>query len=357
MLLRNRYSMFVAVLNMSVLTLTANAGTRWEEIIASQSAIVSGELEITNRTTVYHGRTDHEVTLHIMKYHVWFDGDLCRVDATAHPLESAPANTAEQLARMGYRRIRIGEQVLNCLDCDDMELAAGESLVPRGTSTALGIAVYPPLGLGCIEGGLSSLLTVPTVDLMSDRFREGNPEMEDGENEIIVRYPTCIVQMDLTVDEPRLPKSIQIKFHDGQYESTTSTEWQSFDTPKGMVRFPKSVEYVQGTSTSVRRSSRTHVSVKSLNRPIDKAVFSWSGLDLPDGKLVSQDDGEAGATILQWNGEDLVPYEFDAPNVGKDLSGPARKLMVIASVFMILAIATTITATFLYRRGGRASGE
>lgn len=90
------------------------------------------------------------------------------------------------------------------------------------------------------------------------------------------------------------------------YKNLLNVDVAYLDAAK--IWFPAGCTYQRLENDRVTKSEQLTVRVVSLNEPIDPAVFTLSGMDIPPGTHVARVPSD-GRGELVWNGDEIVPFE------------------------------------------------
>jgi hypothetical protein len=170
----------------------------WQRLVSSRQEIRSAHIRLAHKFLVFDGQSNHELCNREMQFQIWFDGSLCRYDAST--LDSRTGKEFDLNENLSYRRAMTADKILNCLSCDAISIAADES-------TASAIRLFPPIALGCIEGGLSPVMEEDNSILLTfPNMFGGFPEVLQVENDLQAKAATGFmrVQLDLLSELPNL---------------------------------------------------------------------------------------------------------------------------------------------------------
>jgi hypothetical protein len=79
---------------------------------------------------------------------------------------------------------------------------------------------------------------------------------------------------------------------EGGYHTLTRTQWESSRSDIAARWFPKQVDYQRFHFEKLQEHSITEVEIAELNCVVDAQLFTWEGMMLPEGKLISRSPTE-----------------------------------------------------------------
>jgi len=316
-------------------SLTADeAKASWQRLVNSRQEIRSAHIRLAHKILVFDGQSNHELCNREMLFKIWFDGPLCRYDVST--LDSRTGKEFDLKENLSFRRAMTADKILNCLSCDAISIAADES-------TANAIRLFPPTALGCVEGGLSPVMEEDNSILLSfPTMFGGFPEVLQVENGLQAKAATGVmrVQLDLLSE---LPNLIEVNMQEGAYHTLTRTQWEPSRSDKAVSWFPKQVDYQRFHFGKLQEHSITQVEIAELNSMVDPKLFTWEGMMLPEGKLISRSPTE----------NDVV--EFINGKFKKKIWAESEKVTALRSpnsgkLIAVLVGGLALVALFLVRR-------
>jgi hypothetical protein len=319
------------------------ARAAWEKIIRSRSEIVSGHLELCQRYLVYHGGTDNDACAREIRYSIWFNEDMCRYDCNVFELATGMKIHDEDLS---FRRIQSSARELRCLVCDDVNRMADEVSTEQATSQLL-----PPIALGCANVGLMKIMSQRHSTLISfeNLFRDYRGGIVvNGSN--MTAHDTGDMLAVTLHEELQLPKRIEVSLKEGAYRSIIQTEWTPNASTSKLPLYPSKVEREQFNEADLMEKWVVDVNVAELNIPIEPSVFTWEGLQLPNGKIV-RFDGPNGSEFKMH-----VDGQFRSTSSPKKAFGLLGFGYNYRTLLAAVALAT-VAGFFLIRRRRRAFVE
>jgi len=262
----------------------------WQRILDSRLSLRSGHIVLDHESIMFEGSTEHEICSLSFRYEIWFDTASCRYDVKAYDRQ-----TGERLdpsSNRSFRRVLTGDRVLNCMECDRLDLGADEWENPENDVLKL----FPPIALGCIEGGFDSALGVPNKQLLhfKEQFKDFHEYVRlEGEDLVAqIESDRLFFMMD---SNSGMPNRIEVTLRDGFYSTITEANWVEVSTDGQETWYPQSVDYRRLKDGKLREHWTTRIQYAAFNAPVDPKTFTWEGLGLPEGKVViiRSNDGDS----------------------------------------------------------------
>ena len=256
-----------------------NAEIAWNRVIDSRKEIRSGHLEISYRILCHAGQKDHELCGHETKYEIWFDGPWSRFDKRV--FDSLTGQEYDLSKNLSFRRVFTEDKTLNCLSCDSITIAADEF---SGSS----LRFFPPIALGCVEGGFFTVMSEDNNSLLSfDRVFAGFREAHSNDENLLFKSENGELRVQMSVPS-QLPELVDVNLKNGYYESRTKATWKLFDSTGEAIWFPSDVDFQDSSDGQLLEHHVARVLVAEFNQGVDHKLFTWEGMHLPEGKMVSR---------------------------------------------------------------------
>ena len=268
-----------ALLHLSVpLALADTPEIIWQRVLDSRLSLQSGHIVLDHESTIFDGDASHELCSIIFRYKIWFNSASCRYDVEVYDKQTG--KRLDPSLNRSFRRVMTGDRVLDCMECDRLDLGADESKNDM-------LQLFPPIALGCIEGGFDSVLESPNLELLqfSKQFKDFHEYVRVEGDKVVaeVESDRLFFMMD---SNSGMPSRIEFSLRDDFYSTITETMWREVSSNGQQVWYPQSVDYQRLKNGKLQERWATKIQSASFNEPVDSTKFTWQGLGLPDGKIV-----------------------------------------------------------------------
>lgn len=324
---------FTAILCFSALATASSIGVgqqestaraMWSQVVDSRSKIQSGFLKLEVSWPIANGDEEDPMCKRKDEISIWFDGEKRRFDVLV--TENGVVN--EELS---YRRVYSNGIMLDCTECGNLDRFATESSQPVKE-------LFVPVSLGCVNGDLYHLTTKDfreqlEFDTVFNGFVEVMVVTDSG---IRGEIDDNVVEVSFGMDNA-LPKIFDVSLNSGQFRSFTEVRWPS---QVESVPFPRRIVETTYSKNSILNRSITSVIQADVNSPISPELFTWSGLGLPDGKMVLRNplDPELFEVTNGNLQATAIPGTADILQVEETMHSPLRRWITLSAAVCAFAI-------------------